>query len=63
MKKLKYIRFPVVKEITGGCSITTLKRWMNKDLFPKSYKIGPNITAWCEDEVLAWAKQKAENRK
>lgn len=57
--QIKFIRFPAVQELTGGCSRTTVWRWMRDGIFPKSYRIGPNICAWDLNSVLEWAKTKA----
>lgn len=56
---LKFIRFPAVQELVGGCSRSTIWRWMRTGSFPKSYQLGPNVSAWLECEVLDFIKMKA----
>jgi predicted DNA-binding transcriptional regulator AlpA len=59
-KNIKYIRLPVVRDLAGGVAPSTLWRWKRLGLFPQSYRIGPNICAWIEDEVLEWAKSRSD---
>lgn len=54
-----YLRQPQVLAIVP-ISSTTLWRWCSKSLFPKPVKIGPNSTAWREEDVQAWLKKAGE---
>lgn len=35
-------------------SYRTIYRWMEQELFPRAYKIGPNSVAWRESEIDQW---------
>lgn len=48
-----FLREPAVLKLVG-VSKMTLRRWEEANLFPKRYKIGPNIVGWKESEVLLW---------
>lgn len=49
----RFLREPAVLELIR-VSKMTLRRWEEADLFPKRYKIGPNIVGWKESEVRCW---------
>ena len=41
----------------------TLKRWIEREGFPRGLMIGPNSRAWHESTVLAWlASRPTESR-
>ncbi len=37
-----------------GVACETIWRWRDKGDFPKSYKLGPNMTRWRLSEVEEW---------
>ena len=41
-------------------SAATIWRWSAKGVFPKPFKLGPNVTVWDLDEVEAWLDRQAE---
>jgi len=57
----KFIRFPAVKEITGGTSRVTIWRWVRAGIFPAPIKIGPNSSAWLLEDVLAWVSSRKKS--
>lgn len=52
-----YLRQPQVLTAVP-VSDATLWRWIKQKKFPAPVKLGPGVTAWRADEVLAWAQGK-----
>jgi prophage regulatory protein len=52
-----FSRLPQVLKRTGA-SDTTIWRWEKAGKFPKRRRLGPNIVAWDDDELDAWAKSR-----
>ena len=63
--KIKIIRWKQLREKLGGKeapSKTAVWRWERDGLFPKRIKIGPNTSAWFEDEVDNYLLKRAIER-
>ena len=56
VKQNSFMRVPHVTTLLG-ISRPTLWRWCAAGHFPKPYKIGVRVTAWCAGEVNAWIEQ------
>lgn len=41
-----------------GIGLSTLWKWSNEDKFPKPIKLSPTITAWKNEDVWVWLKEK-----
>ena len=53
----RFLRLPVVESRTGY-SGTTIWRKVKTGDFPKPVSIGPNATAWIEQEVDDWIQSR-----
>ena len=53
-----YVKFAVLKARGIVSNRTTLQRWIRENDFPKPYHLGPNSTAWSEEEILDWLKSR-----
>lgn len=49
------MRLPEVLRLTS-LSRSTLYEKIAKELFPKQVRLGENIVAWYESDVLAWMR-------
>ena len=56
-----YVRVGKVADILLS-SVPTVWRWNREGTngFPKAVKLGPNITAWRRDEILAYKKRRED---
>lgn len=53
-KKIRFLRLPAVKEITG-LSRSSIYDRMKDGTFPTTVKLGGRAVGWIEDEVSQWA--------
>lgn len=53
----RYLRQPQVLAAVP-VSDATLWRWIKQKKFPAPVKLGPGVTAWRAEDVLAWAQGK-----
>ncbi len=56
----RFLRLNEVVEIVK-LSSNTIRRYMAKDQFPKSRRIGPNSVRWLLSEVLEWMDSRPPN--
>ena len=67
MNQVKLIRAKELAELLS-VSDTIIWNWVNpnnrryRPNFPKPIKISPNVTAWRENEIIAYLDQLAANR-
>lgn len=55
------IRSPQARALLGDIGNTTLWRWAKERAdFPKPIKLGPKVTVWPLDELIAWRDKQAE---
>lgn len=56
------IRPTQARQLLGGISNTTLWRWARErhDGFPKPIKLGPRVTVFNLDELIAWRDAQAQ---
>ncbi|MEJ8846382.1 helix-turn-helix transcriptional regulator [Variovorax rhizosphaerae] len=55
------LRPPQVRAFLGGIGNTTLWRWVNeRPDFPRPIKLGPRVTVFRLDELIAWRDKQAE---
>lgn len=54
------ILLDAVRDIVGGISYSTLRRWwrMEPPHFPKPIRLGPRRIAWNRQVVLSWAAER-----
>jgi prophage regulatory protein len=55
---MRYIRFKELRKLIPLCR-TTIWRMMREGRFPQSRRIGKVATAWLENEVEEWIRQRA----
>ena len=53
MEGQKILRRPAVLEMIG-VSVPTLYRWMDKGLFPRPVRLGPQAVGWRSADVDEW---------
>lgn len=58
---MKFSRVQKVAE-RYDCSVQTIWRWVRQGQLPKPVKLGPNTTAWAEEELDAHDQALAEAR-
>jgi prophage regulatory protein len=58
---MKLIRLTEVKELTG-LGRSSIYKFMNEDMFPKSISLGERAVAWIDEEVEEWIAQRIEQR-
>lgn len=62
----RILRWPSLQQRIGGCSRTTVDRWIKAGQFPAPIKIGPTgpggAIGWIESEVDEWLAAKAAER-
>ncbi|MCS5711465.1 AlpA family phage regulatory protein [Candidatus Berkiella aquae] len=56
----KFLRLPVIKNITG-LSRSTIYMRIAENRFPKPIKLGERAIAWLESDVNAWMEQQIRN--
>ena len=49
-----WLRFADLKRMKIVNNHVTLKRWIEREGFPRGCMLGPNTRAWRESEVEAW---------
>ncbi|MDR6535589.1 AlpA family phage regulatory protein [Variovorax soli] len=55
------VRPPQARQILGGIGNTTLWRWVReREDFPRPRKIGPRVTVFSLDELIAWRDAQKE---
>lgn len=61
MERVKILRKPAVRELTG-LSLSTVRRLEKAGNFPKRLKLSKSAVGWVESEVVAWveARQREE---
>ncbi|RQV93576.1 AlpA family phage regulatory protein [bacterium] len=59
--RMRYIRF---KELRQRVPLgrTTIWRMMREGRFPRSRRIGKTATAWLENEIEEWIRNRADKR-
>jgi len=60
--KQEVVRFLSLKEVqrlTGNLSRSTIWRWQQQGLFPRSRRLGPNRVGWLLSEIENWLQEKA----
>lgn len=61
LKVSRSVRPPQARIILGGIGNTTLWRWVKeRPDFPRPLKIGPRVTVFKLDELIAWRDKQAE---
>jgi prophage regulatory protein len=58
---MKFLRVQQVSERIGY-SVPHIWRIAREGKFPKSIKLGPNATAWSEDEIIEWQLARINER-
>ena len=56
----RFLRKKEVVEMTG-LSRSTIDRYVEKDMFPKPRRIGPNSVRWLLSEILVWMASRPPN--
>ena len=59
--RTRLVRKPELQAITG-LSDPTIYRLEKQGRFPQRVKIGGNSVAWIEAEIMAWIREKADDR-
>jgi hypothetical protein len=54
----RQLRFADLQALNIVDNRVTLKNWIANEGFPPGRKLGPNIRAWDEGEVLAWMRSR-----
>ena len=49
----RFSRLPAVCERAGGIGRNTVYRWGQEGIFPRPVRLGPNCSAWPDDEIEA----------
>lgn len=57
MAKVKILRLPEVRAITG-LSRATIYRAISNGSFPRSIKLTENSVGWLESDIEAWLQQR-----
>jgi prophage regulatory protein len=59
--KMALIRLSEVKEHTG-LGRSSIYKYMNDGLFPKSVSLGDRAIAWVDSEIIDWVQDKIDQR-
>ena len=59
--KMALIRLSEVKEYTG-LGRSSIYKYMNDGLFPKSVSLGDRAIAWVDSEIIEWVQDKIDQR-
>ena len=59
--KMALMRLKEVKEYTG-LGRSSIYKYMNEGLFPKSVSLGCRATAWVDTEIIEWVQNKIDQR-
>jgi len=58
---MRLIRLKDVKHVTG-LGRSTIYKYIEEGVFPKSVSLGGRAVAWVESEVMAWVMARIESR-
>jgi len=56
------VRFRELKARRIVSNHVTLKRWIEKEGFPRGFLLGPNTRVWRESDVEAWLDSRPTER-
>lgn len=59
--KMALMRLKEVKEYTG-LGRSSIYKYMNDGMFPKSVSLGCRATAWIDTEIIEWVQNKIDQR-
>ena len=60
MKKvIRFLSLKEVQRLTGNLSRSTIWRWQQQGLFPRSRRLGPHRVGWLLSEIENWLQEKA----